>query len=372
MAQVISASTLEARTRDQASVLLESGDALLTILNDILDMSKISAGKLEITPENCDLIACLRQVERLFRPLAESKRLSFRLVCGDEERLPLKFDPVRLSQCISNLVSNAIKFTRSGEIVVTLEMHEARHNRFPVVVTVRDTGIGMSPDAVANLFQPFAQADGATTREFGGTGLGLTIARSLARMMGGDVSVVSCPGAGTVFTLSILAEQASGPVVRNTEARFTDATVPEVMPAAAGAPRVLLVDDQPINRQVVKLFLSPLYASVVEAANGQEALDRLAAEPFDLVLLDIHMPVMDGRECIRRIRASNQTWAGIPTIALTADAMAGDREALLALGMTDYVSKPIDRQRLLKAVAKLIGAGAASGGSEATIHTAVA
>jgi CheY-like chemotaxis protein len=212
---------------------------------------------------------------------------------------------------------------------------------------VHDTGIGMSGETLDRLFSNFTQADASTTRNFGGSGLGLAISRRLARIMGGDVTVTSELGRGSTFTLQIEALPGAGkisPLV---------SSVPEthgaVQPSRLGG-RVLIADDNAINRQVAKLFLAALGLELREAVNGQEVLECLEAEAFDLVLLDVHMPVMDGRECIRRIRSSAAAWKSIPVIALTAEAMSGDREKLIALGMTDYIPKPINRLELLAKV----------------------
>ena len=211
----------------------------------------------------------------------------------------------------------------------------------------------MSLETLDRLFESFTQADGAITRTFGGTGLGLSITRRLARMMGGDVTVESRLGVGSKFIIQFDAEacasQGGGSV--------SSALPPgPAVDATVLAPRVLLVDDNAVNRQVVRLFLAPLAPQIDEAVNGQEALDQLAAatEPYDVVLMDIHMPVMDGREAVRRIRSSNSSWSRTPVIALTADAMEGDRDNLLALGMDDYVAKPVDRRLLISRIAAVV------------------
>jgi CheY-like chemotaxis protein len=213
----------------------------------------------------------------------------------------------------------------------------------------------MNESTLAKLFTTFTQADATITRRFGGSGLGLAITRQLARLMGGDVTVESEPGKGSTFTLTFVADNVGA----------QSAPVEALAPAPAAADtqlrklrgvKILLVDDNAVNRQVVKLFTAQLSPKFVEAVNGQEALDRLHDEPFDVVLLDVHMPVMDGKEAIKRIRASNEPWRNLPVIALTADAMSGDRERYLALGMTDYVSKPVDQKELTsKLVAALEG-----------------
>jgi CheY-like chemotaxis protein len=254
-------------------------------------------------------------------------------------------------QCVSNLVSNALKFTPSGRIDVHVAWRPVSESEAVVFVSVQDTGIGMAPDVQARLFKPFTQADSSIGRRYGGTGLGLAISLRLAQLMGGGLSVESTPGAGSRFILTFRAEvhEAVEPVrVAKHEA---------ARPALQGLRglRVLLTDDNAINRQVVKLFLAPHGCVVTEAVNGQDALDKLAAAPFDLVLLDVHMPVMDGKEAIQRIRASDQPWRSIPVIALTADAMSGDREKLIAIGMSDYLSKPVDQRALVARMNAILG-----------------
>ena len=214
----------------------------------------------------------------------------------------------------------------------------------------------MSPETVEKLFSNFTQADASTTRTFGGSGLGLAISRRLARLMDGDVTVTSNLGRGSTFILSMEAEEGvlepAGPVRVGAS--------PGAASRIRHGMRVLVVDDNAVNRQVVRLFLAPLGLDLVEAGNGQEALDRLGSEAFDLVLLDVHMPEMDGRECIAHIRASNASWRNVPVIALTAEAMAGDREGLLAIGMTDYAPKPIDRVELVNKILHHLNCGSPS------------
>jgi CheY-like chemotaxis protein len=222
---------------------------------------------------------------------------------------------------------------------------ELGDGKWRVSVAVTDTGIGMTEAVRSKLFSTFTQADATITRRFGGTGLGLAITRQLAQLMGGDVVVESEPGVGSTFTLTFIADA----VTELAPVSVQEPSVPAVSEAAMKRLRgikILLVDDNAVNRQVVKLFTAQLSPKFVEAVNGQEALDRLHDEEFDLVLLDVHMPVMDGKEAIRRIRASAEAWRDLPVIALTADAMSGDREKYLALGMSDYVSKPLDQREL--------------------------
>jgi CheY-like chemotaxis protein len=254
---------------------------------------------------------------------------------------------------VSNLLSNAIKFTAQGSVEVAIHARPLKDGQHMIVVDVSDTGIGMSEATSAKLFTVFTQADGATTRKFGGSGLGLAISRQLARMMGGDIVVKSEEGRGSTFRLTFKAQEAAPAAV---SAPSTAQNMAKIEPAKRSLRglRVLLTDDNAINRQVIKLFLQPQGCDIAEATNGKEALDKIATGDFDVVLMDIHMPVMDGKEAVQRIRA-NDRWQTLPVIALTADAMSGDREKYLALGMTDYVSKPVDQRELIAKLHQVMG-----------------
>jgi signal transduction histidine kinase/ActR/RegA family two-component response regulator len=350
MAQALESRELDAESRAMVETIRDSGAALMSILDDVLDLSKIEADRMDISPVAGDLMQTLRSVQQLFLPKAEEKGLRLELSCDTLGPLCLVYDPVRVRQCVSNLVSNAVKFTREGVVEIDVSAAPAANGQRCVAIRVSDSGIGMTETQVSRLFEAFSQADESTTRKFGGSGLGLAISRQLARLMGGDILVTSAPGSGSQFTLAFLAaepaaEDADAPAPVRPQGRLRDA-------------RVLLADDNAINRQVARLFLQPQGPVITEAANGREVLDLLDARPFDLVLLDVHMPVMDGLEAIRQIRESRAVWSGIPVIALTADAMNGDRERFLAVGMTGYVSKPIDRGELLAEIARVLGGGA--------------
>ncbi|MDP3495913.1 MAG: ATP-binding protein [Hyphomonadaceae bacterium] len=351
MAQALESRQLDEATRDMVGAVRDSGVTLMAILNDVLDLSKIEAGRLEVSATDTNLLHTIQQVHRLFLTTASEKGISFTLSGDATTAHRLHYDPVRVRQCVSNLVSNAVKFTRVGGVDINTSVASAEGGRQRVTITVTDTGIGMDQPTLLRLFEAFTQADGSTTRQFGGTGLGLAISRKLARLMHGDIVARSTPGRGSVFTLTFLADAAQGAATETTARReSTPGRVVRLRDA-----RVLLTDDNAINRQVVRLFLQPHGAVITEATNGQEALDRLANEPFDLVLLDVHMPVMDGAEAIRRIRTSSEPWRDIPVIALTADAMVGDRERLIGMGMTGYVSKPIDQGELLSVIGRVLG-----------------
>ncbi len=344
MAQALDQDRLEPEQREKVSVILDSGTSLLALLNDVLDLSKIEAGKLEIAPTPGDVRHTVERTTQLFIRQAHDKGLD--LIVRSDPHFPecFNFDPVRVRQCLSNLISNAVKFTAEGHVTVSVSSRPLTGKTHIVSVEVADTGIGMNEETIGRLFEVFTQADSSTTRRFGGSGLGLSISRQLARMMGGDIVVRSVEGRGSTFAFTFKTDHAAAIEV--------PAPTTQASPSAGGArglrgARVLLTDDNATNRHVIKLFLAPHGCEIHEAANGKEALDKIAQGQFDVVLLDVHMPVMDGKETIQHIRAGGDPWSAIPVIALTADAMAGDREKYLALGMTDYVSKPVDQRELV-------------------------
>ena len=345
MAQSLSDEGLTGPQREKTAIILDSGRHLLSIINDVLDMSKIEAGKIDLSPVDCDLHELIDGVVRLFAPGLALR--SIQIDCSFAPDTPkwLRLDPGRVRQCMTNLISNAGKFTEAGKIgVLVSAREEASGAGYLVSIAVSDTGIGIEEDVLETLFSEFTQADASTTRRFGGTGLGLAITRRLAMLMGGDATVVSEPGVGSTFTLAFIAARAKADPVRENRAAVLKRAAPE---QSLSGLRVLLVDDNRINRHVGRLMLQPLGITVTEAENGREALDLLVGHDFDLVLLDVHMPVMDGIETLRHIRARPEPWSRLPIIAVTADAMAGDREELLTRGMDSYISKPIDKTMLI-------------------------
>ncbi|RYD93470.1 MAG: response regulator, partial [Sphingomonadales bacterium] len=366
MAQALNNGSLNAADREKVAVILDSGDSLLTVLNDVLDFSKMEAGKFDIVPSHNDLMVTANRIVRLFDEPAKDKGLTLKVFHDGAIPRGMVYDAERVRQCVSNLISNAIKFTASGEISLHLSTSPVGPGELMVSVRVEDTGIGMTPDVQARLFKPFMQADSSIARQYGGTGLGLAISKRLAELMGGDITVTSTPGKGSCFELTFLARMQD---IQRVDAPAKPGLI-KTRAATASAPQqlrgcsILVVDDNATNRQVVKLFLAPHACAITEATNGQEALDRLAEQSFDIVLLDVHMPVMDGKQAIQHIRASAETWRDVPVIALTADAMAGDREALVALGMSDYVSKPIDQRVLITKINALLGIAPPEAGIE--------
>ncbi|MGF1621891.1 MAG: ATP-binding protein, partial [Rhodomicrobiaceae bacterium] len=355
MAQSLDNDELTEIQREKVSIILESGNTLMALLNDVLDLSKIEAGRMDIVRVDSDLSGAIERAVRLFQPSAEEKDLQLSYTVVGALPSQFSYDPVRVRQCMSNLLSNAIKFTESGGAVdVRLSARRQTDGCYLVTVEISDTGIGMSPETVDKLFSTFSQGDASTSRRYGGTGLGLAISRQLARLMDGEITVESTLGEGSHFRLTFKARAA---------ARASAAASPshraEELPAAhkelaAANARVLLVDDNPVNRQIIKLFLASLSPQFHEAENGRETLAALRENTFDIVLLDVHMPIMDGCETIKAIRASKESWRDIPVIALTADAMSGDKERYLALGMDDYVAKPIDQRELTTKIVTLL------------------
>ena len=346
LAQSLAADDLPAEQLEKVDLILDSGRTLMAILNDVLDLAKIDSGKLEIEPDDTEIRHVIQRVGRLFAARAEEKGLTLRVEVDSTVPSLLKLDHVRLRQCVSNLVANAIKFTDSGGVYVAVAT-DPRDDGYLLTVTVKDTGIGISPEVQEKLFGEFTQADSSTTRQFGGSGLGLAITRRLARLMDGDVTIKSAPGIGSVFTLTLAAGASSAHNQRRQ-------ALVENHDGQLSGRRVLLVDDNEVNRKVARLFLLAEDLVLTEAHNGREALQELARAPFDLILLDVHMPVMDGRETIRRIRESGAAWAGIPVIALTADAMSGDRDRFLAMGMDGYVAKPLNKSVLFREIGRVL------------------
>lgn len=355
MAEALSREALPADQREKIDIILESGKTLLTILNDVLDLSKIEAGKLDIAPSDGDLHHTLQRLVALWRPIAEEKGLALTLRFAPGTVTHCQFDPVRVRQCVGNLLSNAIKFTERGQVSIEVRSDcvptEGDETAFRVMISVADTGIGMSEAVQAKLFAAFSQADNSTGRRFGGTGLGLNISRSLARMMDGDLTVESAEGLGSTFHFTLVAKRPSA--LRRTGASGGRIGAPQTDLAWMKGGRILVVDDNKVNRQVAALFLKPFGPNIWEAESGRQTLDLLSREEFDLVLLDMRMPDMDGPETIAAIRQPDAPWRTVPVIALTADAMSDDRERYLAMGLDGYAAKPIDLNALISEIASV-------------------
>jgi signal transduction histidine kinase/CheY-like chemotaxis protein/HPt (histidine-containing phosphotransfer) domain-containing protein len=334
MADLLDDDALSPSQRNKVAIIRQSGDALLDVINDILDFSKLESGAIELDMTSFPLADAIGAVSDLMRPRARAKGVELHSVFPD---VNVTTDAGRLRQILINLVGNALKFTEAGSVHVQASIESDRTRGTLLRIEVADTGIGMSPETLAGLFNEFVQGDRSINRRFGGTGLGLAICKRLATALGGSISVESHEAIGTTFTLELPCK--------------VDAVVhPESAPIASPTQRhgrVLLVEDNPINRQVAESLLSRIGMTVSNAANGQEALDALRVRTFDLVFMDMQMPVMDGLTATRQVRAE-----GIHThiIGLTANAFASDREACLAAGMDDFITKPVTRAKLEAAI----------------------
>ena len=353
MIEVLSLTPLDAEQRRALNVVQASAEALLRIIGDILDFSKIEAGRLEIDAVAIVLPELLRSVVANHAGSASSKGLS--LECQIDPKLgPAHIaDPVRLRQIVGNFLSNAIKFTNHGRVLTALEVassdpHEGEHGSDELVFRVTDTGIGISEQAQARLFQPFSQAEANTTRRFGGTGLGLAISRRLAELMDGTVEMESIPGAGTTMRLRMRLPRALAPVASKTgPSAVTPGFSPRRLPTVAAAEHerslVLLVDDHPTNRQVIQRQLALAGYASETAEDGVEGLERWRSGRYALLLSDVHMPRMDGYQLTRSIREEEASSGKprTPIVALTAAALKGEAERCLAAGMDDYMAKPV-------------------------------
>ncbi len=353
--QALRAGQLTPEQKEQVDLIMDSGDTLLVLLNDILDLSKIEAGKLEIAPTVGDLVQTCSRLVGAYQPTAREKGVDLTFKLESEAPGPLMFDGVRVRQCLTNLVSNALKFTTHGKVEVALACYPTDDGRMRLRLRVADSGIGMNDATVAKLFRPFVQADASTTRNFGGTGLGLNITRRLVEMMRGEIRVESEEGVGSVFTIEMLVDIAEASDVPVWEAEAGDEDAGFV---ALQGRRVLVVDDHPVNRRVIRLFLEPFDCELVEAENGQQALDALEGQPIDIVLMDVNMPVLDGLEATRRLR-KDPRFTRLPVVALTADVMSSQIKTCLEAGCDAHVAKPIDLRNLLSAMDRCLARGTA-------------
>ncbi len=319
----------------------QSGETLLRLINDLLDVSKIEAGRLELEHLLFNARGLMDEVLRLTHVQTRQKGLGLR----DEIDIPeqLRGDGARLRQILTNLLGNAVKFTAQGEITLRCRVLETQPETVWLHFEVSDTGIGIAPEIQARLFEPFTQADSSTTRRFGGTGLGLAISRSLTELMHGRIGLDSTPGRGSTFWV----ELPFGRVESSRKAGDNPMTTAPLKPAAAhpGA-RVLLVEDHAVNQFISLHMLEHMGCRVETAVNGQAALDAIRHQDFDLVFMDCHMPVMDGLTATRAIRATEAPGEHLPIVALTAQAITGDREQCLAAGMDDYLAKPVTAEEL--------------------------
>jgi two-component system sensor histidine kinase/response regulator len=343
--------------KEYASTIKLSADSLLAIINDILDFSKIEAGKMTFEKVNFDLNETMMNALALLVPRAQAKGVPLTYSIPQDIRRQLSGDPSRLRQILLNLLSNAVKFTDKGGISLEVEELEGTKEEIRLRFSVRDTGIGLSQEAQEKLFQPFTQADTSTTRKFGGTGLGLAICRKLVELMKGSIGVTSELGKGSTFWFTLpFAKQHAGTAPNGNAAPRKYAAIDQMFPAGSAPDydiHILLAEDNKINQLVGMRQLKKMgYKKLEAAANGREALAAWKRDQHCIILMDCQMPEMDGYETTRQIRAYEKDHHLPPTqiIAMTAMAMQGDRELCLAVGMNDYISKPVNENELKSAI----------------------
>jgi len=346
MAEVMSMGELSLDQRERLDVIRQSGGLLLAVLNDVLDLSKIEAGKLTLLVEDFDLETALAPARDAFAVIAQQKHLDFSVtfspaVCGG-----WRGDADRLRQIVGNLLSNAVKFTQAGSVSASFGVSPETGG---LVFTVRDTGVGIAPEKQATLFEKFVQADNSATRRFGGTGLGLAICQELTHMMGGVITVDSEEGQGSVFRVELPLERGEARIAETTQAAPMD-------PDAEGALRLLAAEDNPTNQQVLTAVMGSLGIEIDIVADGQAAFEAWRDGAYDLILMDIQMPVMDGIDSARAIRAAELETGRrrIPIVALTANALSHQVQEYLAVGMDGHVAKPIEIAKLYDAISRAL------------------
>jgi signal transduction histidine kinase/ActR/RegA family two-component response regulator len=355
--EILADSDLDAVQRDAVATIQRNGEYLVQLVNDILDLSKVEAGKLKVEQIAFSPCHVVSEVAALTRVRAEAKGLRFETERDGPVPRTIQSDPFRLRQILINLIDNAVKFTEAGTVRVVGRLLGAGSGEPMMQFDVSDTGIGMTEAQIARLFRPFTQADESITRKHGGTGLGLAISKRLAQQLGGDISVVSAPGKGSTFSVTVRTGSLDGVELidwpRESQILAGGCKPPATSLAALDC-RILLAEDGPDNQRLIALFLKKAGAEVVVADNGRAAYEAAMAarddgNPFDVILMDMQMPVMDGYDATAMLRQVG--YAG-PIIALTAYAMKEDRERCLKVGCNEYTAKPVDRERLISLVAR--------------------
>ena len=352
----------DAPSRDEAvETIRRNARHLLSLINDILDLSKIEAGQMNLDRQRVRTLDLVQDALRLMDDRARQKGIALRLALDGEVPDTIVTDPTRLRQVLINLLGNAVKFTEQGSVTLTLRRDAAHPSRLEFEVA--DTGIGMTPEQLSRLYQPFVQADSSTTRRYGGSGLGLAITRRCTDMLGGGISVRSALGSGTTFTFSVDAGDLAGVQPARLRAPGEQPGAGLQLPTAVRQPlsgvRVLLAEDGIDNQRLIRFHLERAGAKVDVVDNGAKAIERVQdssrLDRHDVILMDMQMPVMDGYEAVRRLVAAG---VRVPTIALTAHAMPGDREKCIEAGCTEYLCKPVDPRALIAAIRHAIAPGA--------------
>lgn len=345
MAQLLQETNLSDEQTGFCEAISVSADSLLTVLNDVLDFSKVEAGRIDLEDLNFNLNQLVEDTSKVFIPAAKQKDLNFKVECDLAKDAYFVGDPGRIRQVLSNLLGNAIKFTESGSIVLRVETKESSADQSEFLFCIQDSGIGLTAEVMQKIFSPFIQADSSTTRKYGGTGLGLSISKKLVELMGGTIGAESNPE-GALFWFRLKLKTGSA---KEGDREKTLATLKK----PGRSIRILIAEDHPVNQRVALSIIEKMGLKGQVVANGLEAVDALEKIPFDLVFMDCHMPEMDGYEATKRIRESRATLnRNVPIVAMTANAMKGDKEKCQEAGMNDYISKPFKVAHLLSVIEK--------------------
>ena len=348
VAQVLSRSAKTDEETEMAKLLLNSGIMLKSLLDDVLDQAKLDVGQMLLSPKDTYIVEIINGVANLFAPTAKKKSVTIDVDVDETANIMANIDPLRLRQMLSNLVSNAVKFTDEGTITITARIDRAGSKDI-LTIAVQDTGVGIASDKLQQLFHPFQQVDTDAERAASGTGLGLSISAKLARLMGGDIAVTSVEHEGSTFSISVPVLESIGPSAASEPAQDID-------PSGLCDKTILVVDDNRTNRIVARSLLSSLKINVLEAENGKIALDVLTRNSVDAVLLDMHMPVMNGETTFRTIRSQPDLYPQCPVIVLTANAAPEDKDSYLAMGVDGYLSKPLMRDLLMSELSRVFDA----------------
>jgi signal transduction histidine kinase/CheY-like chemotaxis protein len=346
-AQLLQQTRLDSSQSEFVAMIRDSGGVLLTLLNDILDVTKIEGGRMTLDPVQVDMAALVQDLRPIWSACAAEKNLAYACELDPHTPALIVADPLRLSQILHNLLSNAIKFTQTGEVRLVVEASPRDETRCELAISVHDTGMGISAEDMGRLFQPFTQLDTRIARDFQGAGLGLSISKRLAQAMHGDIGVASEPGKGSVFTLRVTVD-----VVAWT---LADAEEEQGQRAAPPSCKVLVVEDHPTNRKILEVSLGALGHSVFTAENGSIAVELCRVQSFDLVLMDINMPVMDGLTATRAIRQSSGPNCDAPIVIVSASARSEDHSAGRQAGADAHVNKPIDLNQMAQLVERAGG-----------------
>lgn len=348
MAEVLRDTHLQPDQKEMLAVLEESSQLLMGVINDILDLSKVEAGKLELEIMECSLSDLFAGLVRSYAYSAKAKGVTFSVSMTAMAKTWARIDPIRVRQVVGNLISNAIKFTDQGSVSVIIDLVKREKGMGRLNVAVQDTGIGLSPAEIPRLFQPFSQANASVSRRYGGTGLGLSISRRICQLMGGDISVTSSPGKGSCFV-------AQFDVVLEAAPAENDAGVGDDWLKGSGALRVLVAEDNATNRIVLKSLLKKYPLDLTMTVNGTEAVTAWRDSRFDIILMDVNMPEMDGIEATKVIRHEEKGLpCRIPIIGMSANAMSHQVETYLGAGMDEHMAKPLRRGDIVAAFHKVL------------------